>query len=84
MNRFSFKSVLYAAAVLLILPLCTMAADDASEPDKALPNIIFIMVDDLGYHDLGCYGSKTMLTPNIDKMCACLAPVEPGIFVERG
>ena len=47
MNRFSFKSVLYAAAVLLILPLCTMAADDASEPDKALPNIIFIMVDDL-------------------------------------
>jgi len=34
------------------------------------PNIIFIMVDDMGYHDLGCFGSKTILTPNIDRMCA--------------
>jgi len=34
------------------------------------PNIIFIVVDDMGYHDLGCFGSKTILTPNIDKMCA--------------
>jgi len=33
-----------------------------------LPNIIFIMVDDMGYHDLGCYGSKTILTPNVDRM----------------
>ena len=34
----------------------------------AKPNIIFIMVDDMGYHDLGCYGSKTISTPNIDRM----------------
>ena len=34
------------------------------------PNIIFIMVDDMGYHDLGCYGSKTIHTPNIDRMAA--------------
>ena len=34
------------------------------------PNIIFIMVDDMGYRDLGCYGSKSILTPNLDKMCA--------------
>ena len=33
-----------------------------------LPNLIFIMVDDMGYHDLGCYGSKTILTPNVDRM----------------
>ena len=30
------------------------------------PNIIFIMVDDMGYHDLGCYGSKTIHTPTMD------------------
>ena len=32
------------------------------------PNIIFIMADDLGYGDLGCYGQKIILTPNIDKL----------------
>lgn len=32
------------------------------------PNIIFILADDLGYGDLGCYGQKTIRTPNIDKL----------------
>ncbi len=32
------------------------------------PNIIFIMADDLGYGDLGCYGQEIMQTPNIDKL----------------
>jgi arylsulfatase A-like enzyme len=33
-----------------------------------MPNIVFIMVDDLGYADLGCYGSQEISTPNIDRM----------------
>jgi len=32
------------------------------------PNIIFIMADDLGYGDLGCYGQDKIQTPNIDKL----------------
>jgi arylsulfatase A len=32
------------------------------------PNIIFIIADDLGYGDLGCYGQEKILTPQIDKM----------------
>ncbi len=32
------------------------------------PNFIIILTDDQGYNDLGCYGSETIRTPNIDKM----------------
>ena len=40
------------------------------EPGKSLPNIVFIMTDDMGYGDLGCYGGKSIRTPNIDRLAA--------------
>lgn len=37
---------------------------------RQLPNIVFILADDLGYGDLGCYGQKRFSTPNIDRLAA--------------
>lgn len=36
--------------------------------ETALPNFVLIFVDDLGYGDLGCFGSKTIRTPNLDRL----------------
>jgi arylsulfatase A len=66
LNRRGFLKAAAIGAAAFSLPLRAIAKDAPA----GKPNIIFIMVDDMGYHDLGCFGSKTILTPNIDKMCA--------------
>ena len=42
----------------------------SQERKATQPNIIFILADDLGTRDLGCYGSDYYLTPNIDKLAS--------------
>jgi arylsulfatase A-like enzyme len=46
--------------------LCGVAG--AAETKAERPNVIWIMADDLGYGDLGCYGQQKIHTPNLDRM----------------
>ncbi len=61
------RLVLCTATLLLMLP-ATLYADDRVPP--ALPNIVFILADDLGINDLACYGRSEHATPNLDRLAA--------------
>ena len=52
---------------LLSLLVCFASLRGA---DARRPNVIFILADDLGYGDLGCYGQTKIRTPNIDRLAA--------------
>ncbi|MEO7319056.1 MAG: sulfatase [Chthoniobacteraceae bacterium] len=52
---------------LITLILAAFIAS-AGAADTARPNIVFILADDLGWADLGCYGSKFYETPHLDRL----------------
>ncbi len=54
---------------LQLLALAFCLTETAGATDKK-PNIIYILADDLGYGDLGCYGGRVIQTPRIDQMRA--------------
>ncbi|MAT15493.1 MAG: N-acetylgalactosamine-6-sulfatase, partial [Planctomyces sp.] len=53
----------------LLSPHVLLAANPAPSADRP-PNIVLIVSDDQGYHDLGCFGSEEVLTPHLDQLAA--------------
>ena len=49
------------------LAAASCATDKA---DRQMPNVVFILADDLGWGDLSCYGQERFETPNIDALAA--------------
>lgn len=59
------KQILGLAALSIIATSCSKKETPATQP-----NIIYILADDLGYNELGCYGQEKIKTPNIDRLAA--------------
>src|SRR5262245_16307329 len=54
--------------VITTVVLCAWADATRAEAGKARPNIVFILADDLGINDLGCYGRTDQETPRLDQL----------------
>ncbi len=63
----SGRALLPVAIGALLFILCTLTAVAAADDEARRPNILLIVADDLGYSDIGAYGSE-IATPNLDAL----------------
>ncbi len=92
MNRRNFLKTVGLSAAALALPR-TMAS---GAPRKDKPNVVLILIDDMGWTDAACYGSRYYETPNIDRLagagmkftngyaaCAVCSPTRAAVMTGR-
>ncbi len=62
---------IFTASIFASITLCLLISPVKSEEksqEQSVPNIVFILIDDMGYGDLSCYGNTAFETPNIDRL----------------
>ncbi|NBQ57327.1 MAG: N-acetylgalactosamine-6-sulfatase [Opitutaceae bacterium] len=60
----------YLRNIIALSSLCLSLITALAAAESKKPNIVYILVDDAGYGDFGCYGQKTLLTPNVDQLAS--------------
>jgi len=68
MNRREFCRSIGVGLAAIMAPRWLVSAAAATTASGRKPNIIFILADDIGYGDLGCYGATKVKTPNADRL----------------
>ena len=68
MKRLKTLQIVASMFVFISLSACQNKKDTDNTNANEKPNIIYILADDLGYGDLGCYGQTEIETPNLDDM----------------
>jgi len=64
----SRRELLYGAATGILS--LALGKEHRASTSARPPNILFILADDLGYADVGCYGRPDLTTPNIDRLAS--------------
>jgi len=70
LSRRDFLFAAPSAATVAATVATTVAATVAADAQMKRPNVLLILADDLGFECLGCYGSKSYRTPELDRMAA--------------
>ncbi len=68
-SSLSKGNAMRSSSVYVVLSVCCLLGRAAPADAAKRPNIVFILADDMGYSDLGCYGGE-IATPNLDKLAA--------------
>jgi len=69
-KKLSRRDFLYGTAAAAVTFSLGSGLTSLASPAKRRPNTVMVVADDLGYGDLGCYGSKRIRTPHIDALAA--------------
>ena len=65
--RLFFSSFLFTS---LLIGFASDSLPAGTEPDRTRPNVVLIMVDDMGYQGLSCFGNPYFKTPELDRLAA--------------
>lgn len=68
MNKLTLDKLLFKKNILYLLVFCLLAGVGCTNPPAKKPNVIYILADDLGYNELGCYGNTFNETPQLDEL----------------